>query len=108
MTVRQTVLISAAIACSGCGLFPSSTAPIIRDYRNATCIPFSEHPEVMPHTREWRTSLMLNDGSTTCTAYPDYYHLQSPDQSKNSQIARCSVNTTILDTYKWMPVGKSK
>jgi len=40
----------------------ASVDPLVAKYRTATCIPFSSQA-ARPHSREWRTTLSLRDGS---------------------------------------------
>lgn len=51
-----------AFAETGCQR-PSSDGPLIQRYKAASCVPFSAHPKISPHTREWDTPLTLGDGS---------------------------------------------
>jgi hypothetical protein len=55
-------LICSAIACGPVANLLSD-APIITRYRDAVCVPFSTHPQVTPHTREWSTTLTLRNGT---------------------------------------------
>ncbi len=41
---------------------PTPNSPIIRKYITAECIPFSAHPIIQPHTREWDYTMVLSNG----------------------------------------------
>ena len=62
MPQLRSVAFVALACCAGACVSPTSNAPIITKYGTAACIPFSAHPSVNPHTREWDSELTLRDG----------------------------------------------
>jgi hypothetical protein len=59
----RSVAFLALACCPGACVSPSSNALIITKYGAAACIPFSAHPRVSPHTREWDGELTLRNGA---------------------------------------------
>jgi len=56
--------LASAISLCSCRT-PTSNSPIIGKYIAAECIPFSVHPIVYPHTREWDYTMVLSNGVNT-------------------------------------------
>jgi hypothetical protein len=68
MVVFPKAAIWVSIACWATFSLKASDDPIIAKYRAAVCVPFSSHPVVQPHTREWRATLSMRDGSQVIVA----------------------------------------
>jgi hypothetical protein len=59
----QIVAFVALACCAGACDSSTSSAPIIKKYEAAACVPFSATPTIIPHTREWDTALTFRDGA---------------------------------------------